>query len=378
MKIAIDARYLMSDFTGIGVYSEQLLQALGRLDDHNEYVVLVHESYDRELVLPDNFTLVEDPARPVSLRTLLSLSGTLREMKPDIVHSLMPLSPLLYKGKLVATVFDLQPLLDPDFTSMRPGWKRCAYDMFYRTSYARCLAHADYLICISYATKNDVIRLFPEMADKILVIHAGIDTAASVEPEENHVERVRQKFNLPQRYLFYLGSTRPNKNLPMMLDAFEEFLRRHPDQEDLHWVLVLNSDRFFDSFFASVRQRGLLRRIQIHEQVTESQKKVFLQQAELLYFVTRFEGFGLPVLEAQSIGTPVLGSDFGSIPEVAGHSALLADPDSRDSIVAALEQFYYEPGLKDALIEAGRENLRRFSWDDAAKEIVDMYENLLS
>jgi len=144
MRIAIDARYLRAECSGIGVYSEGLLKALGRLDQSNEYFVFVHSSYREDLELPDNFQVIEDYARPVSGRTMVSLHRPIEKLQPDALHSLFPLAPVFWKGKLGLTVHDLQPLVDPDFTGMRSPVRRFGYDMFYRLAYpfnmrrARC------------------------------------------------------------------------------------------------------------------------------------------------------------------------------------------------------------------------------------------------
>jgi len=98
----------------------------------------------------------------------------------------------------------------------------------------------------------------------------------------------------------------------------------------------------------------------------------------LLYFVTKFEGFGLPVLEAQAQGLPVLASTHGALPEIAGKAAILCDPDDVDSIVEGLARYFNDPALRDRMISAGYENLKRFSWEKAAQEVLNMYNHLLS
>src|SRR5690606_14938125 len=106
-----------------------------------------------------------------------------------------------------------------------------------------------YLLCISYATKHEVIRMYPEFADKILVVHAGIDEDARSLPIPETISRVEDNYDLPERFVMYLGSTRPNKNLWRMVDAFAEFISQNPEQNDLHLVMILNPDRFFDPLF---------------------------------------------------------------------------------------------------------------------------------
>ncbi len=378
MRIALDARYLAEDFSGIGVYSENLLEAIARADTENEYVVFVHASYRGDLVLGDNFEIVPDPGRPVSFRTMATFQSAVKRVGADLLHTLFPLAPAFWRGRLLVTVHDLQPLLDPEFTGRRSPWKRSLYDAFYHAAYPLTMRRADYLVCDSYATKETVMALLPDLAGKLLVVHGGVG-ADCVEPVDGElVERTREKFGLPERFLFYLGSTRPNKNLMRMLDAFEEFVRTHPEQDDLKWVLVVNQDRFFDPVFAAIRERDLLGRVQIHEQVSEAEKRVFYRMATLLYFVTKFEGFGLPVLEAQAQGLPVLASTHGALPEVAGPAAILRDPDDTDAIVDGLERFFADEPLRGRMVRLGLENVRRFTWENAAKETISMYEHLLA
>ncbi len=379
MKIFIDARYLRSTFSGIGTYSELLLQAMARQPQTHQYQVLVHSSYRGELNLPDNFDIITDDARPVSLRTLFTLQDVVHAYDPDIFHSLMPLWPLaLAKDyRTVATVYDLQPLLDPHFTSGRSALKRRAYDIFYRFAYRQCFTRADYLIAISHATKHDIGRCIPSAAEQVLVIHPGFDPEVTEPPTEEQIARVQEKYGLPQRFILYLGSTRPNKNLPRMLDAFEELLRRHPEDKDLKWVMVLKPDRFFDPFFANVRKKGLLRQVQIFDQVSELEKRVFFHKAQHLYFATMFEGFGLPVLEAQGNGLPVLASTHSALPEVAGKGAVLVDPEDANSIADGLERALYNQELRASIAEQGYTNINRFSWDEGAREVLNMYEHLL-
>jgi len=142
--------------------------------------------------------------------------------------------------------------------------------------------------------------------------------------------------------------------------------------------LVVKPDRFFDPFFAKVRERGLLSRVRIYNQVSEVERRVFYHLATLLYFVTKFEGFGLPVLEAHASGLPVLASTHGALPEIAGRAAILADPDDKDSIIEGLALFFSKPELRDVLVQLGYENVKRFSWKKTAREILNVYQHLFA
>ena len=378
MRIAIDARYMRSEFSGIGEYSENLVEALAREDRENEYVVFVHSSYHGNPEIGGNFTLVPERARPVSSRTVTTFGRAVRRQNADLLHSLFPLAPITWNGRLLATIHDLQPLIDPEFTGHRGPLKRFGYDLFYHFTYPAVLRKADFLISDSYATRQSILEMFPELTDKILVVYAGVGKDCFGIPSEEQMERVRDKYDLPRRFLFYLGSTRPNKNLLTMLEAFDLFVKRHPEQDDLHWVLVVKPDRFFDTVFARIRQKNLLRRVQIHEQVSEAERSVFYRLATVLYFVTKYEGFGLPVLEAQAQSLPVVASTHGALPEISGRDAVLCDPDDPENILSALEMVLSDEQLRARMIEGGLRNVTRFNWSRTAKEIVDMYNHLFA
>ncbi|PKO17491.1 hypothetical protein CVU37_08335 [candidate division BRC1 bacterium HGW-BRC1-1] len=378
MRIAIDARYLGEEFSGIGVYSQNLVEALAREETTHEFVVFVHKDFHDKLDVGDNFEVVSERARPVSIRTVATMQDAFRRHDIDLLHSLFPLVPFAWRKKLLLHVHDLQPLLDPDFTGNRSPWLRFLYDSFYQFSYPAALRHADYIASDSFATKASIRRLLPECGEKTLVVYGGVPAEAREVPSEDFINQTRKKYDLPQRFIFYIGSTRPNKNLLNMLEAFEDYTRKKPEDEDLIWVMVVNQDRFFEPIFARIRERGLLGRVRILEQISEAEKVAFYRMASLLYFVTKFEGFGLPVLEAQAQSLPVLASTHSALPEVAGRAAILVDADEPDEITAGLERFFSDPDLRTKMIETGLENVKRFTWQKTAKDVLAMYDHLFT
>lgn len=377
--IAIDARYISNQFSGIGVYSQNYLQALSALRLNAEFAIMIQDTYNEDLRLGSNFHIVKSSSRPVSVASLFGIERGFRRYAPNALHTLAPLVPLTWRDKrpLIATVHDMQPLQDRKFTWRENRLLTAAYDAFYRFAYPKCMRHADWIICPSYATKRYISEYVPDVADKVIVIHEAVPNDMT-RPSDKQIERTRNEYNLPKRYLLYIGSTRPNKNLKNMIEAFDTYIRSNSSGKDLHLVLVLKQDRFWEPISALIRERGLTERIHIFEDVSSIEKRVFYSQAELLYFVTKYEGFGLPVLEAQAMELPVLASTHSALPEIAGSSALLAEADSVDSIVDKLEVYFEQKnyGLRDSMIAAGLENTRRFSWQRVVREHLTLYKVL--
>lgn len=376
MRIAIDARYLSNEFTGIGYYSEHLAKHLIPSDPDNQYSVFVHESFERDLDLPDNAEVIPYHARPMSLNTLYEFGRAVNETGADLLHSFFPVTPQFLRIPSIVTVHDLQALRVPAFTGGRVYPVRKAYDLFYRWVYPSAIRRANYLISVSHATKLDVGRLNPQALAKTIVIYSGVDKSVGDRVGRADLQASREKYNLPPKFVLYLGSTRPNKNLPTMIRAFHRMQERFEETRDCYFVLVVNPDRFFEESHRLITKLRLQKRMRVYNQISELEKRCFYRMASGLFFVTKNEGFGIPLLEAQCAGLPVLAADHASLPEIANGTALLADPDDPTQIARRLRRLLTDDKLRERLIADGKENIERFSWNKAADAVREMYHHL--
>jgi len=377
MRIVIDARYLTRKFSGIRMYSERLLEHLALQDKENEYFCFVRSDYTRPLALGENFHLLRYPSPPLSLRTIFSLHRVISRIQPDFFHTLFPLMPIFYKGKLLVNVYDLQPLLMKEWTGRRFLPLKKMYDLFYRWIYPYTFKRADWIIAISQATKDALTDLFPHLAEKTLVIHAGIDPEVGELQNSNVFENLVKKHNIPTRYILYVGSTRPNKNIPTMLKAFALLAKRHQDTLDVAFVLVLTPDRFLADIKHVINELHLSSKVIILDPVSQTEKHALYTNAQMLFFATRLEGFGFPLLEAQAYGAPVVASRDYSLPEIAGDSALLVDPFDTSALAEAMFRALSDQALRKELIQKGKENITNFSWQRTAKMVLEVYHHLI-
>jgi glycosyltransferase involved in cell wall biosynthesis len=376
MRIAIDARYLTAEYTGIGTFSIRFLEALSDLEPEHEFEVLVHESFTGKLQLGPNFRVHEHPAPAVSLASVSTIGRFLASLEPDLVHATFPLTSPAWRGPLISTFHDLQPMLDPDFHGARPWIQRAAYGAFYRWAYHGTLRRSLYVLCDSHYTRRQIQEWQPTYAGKCHVVHLGVGPEASLHPTPEEQERVFEERSLPDRFVLYLGSTRPNKNLVRMLDGFLKYKAAFPD-DPVKWVMVVRPDRFFEPVLNRLRRDGLLGEVKILEQVTETEKRVLMARTEALLFVTLYEGFGLPVLEAQALGTPVLISRDGALPEVGGSAALAVDGHDSDSIMSGIVTILRDEQKRAELRQRGPQNAARFTWAAHARETLNVYEHLV-
>ncbi|MBN1515069.1 glycosyltransferase family 4 protein [Candidatus Sumerlaeota bacterium] len=381
MRIGIDARYLNGEFSGIATYSERLIENIAQLDTHNEYVVYVHPGLRRKLNTGANFKIRTYNARAVSLRTMWDFGKFIEPDRLDLLHSHFPLAPITWEGPLLTTVHDLQAITVPDFTARRKWLVRKLYDLFYRFAYPVTIKRSRYIIAVSKATAHEIATLFPEKAHDTIVTHSGLDESYFVPPDPQVEEETIEKLGLPPYFVLYIGSTRPNKNLPNMIRAFGKVIEHSQNLKNdvlnnLNLVLIINPDRFFAPCRELIKRLGISDRVSIYRQLSEEQIKVFYRRARLLSFVTKNEGFGFPMLEAQACGTPVLAANHGALPEIANGSTLIVDPDDVDDITGGLIRLLINDSLIEQCRKAGLANARRYTWKSAAERVHEIYENL--
>jgi glycosyltransferase involved in cell wall biosynthesis len=375
MRIGIDARFLGVANSNLAKYSENLLLALSRRDEKNQYVVFVHGNLARKLKLGANFRLAPLRGRPLGLGAMARLSAALRREQLDVLHVHFPLMPLFFRRPTFITVHDMLPFARDhgDFgTRLRP-WRWLWTYLLYPVS----IQKAKWIICVSHATRRNLSNLFPDAFHKSAVVHSGVNEKFSAPIESATRELIRAHLELPERYLIYSGSTRPDKNLAGLLGLFALLRERHPDLEDLHLVLELAGDESLGPPPEKLIQaRRLEAVVRIVRHAREEERRVLLEDARALVLLSRNEGFGFPVIEAQLCGLPVMVADSGALPEIAGEGAVLVDPDNLETAASLLGRLVSDETLRAWLIEKGRANAKRFDWNRAAEQLVQMFELL--
>jgi len=220
------------------------------------------------------------------------------------------------------------------------------------------------LIAVSQATANDLTHFYGTPAHKIHVIHEAHDLASANPPSSS--TPIMRAWQRP--YALYVGTIQPRKNLARLIKAYIKLHEAH----DLSWDLVIVGGSGWRSagLEAQVQARGLSDRIHFTGYVADEELPTLYTNARFFCFPSLFEGFGLPVLEAQSYGAPVMTANNSSLPEIAGDAALLVDPTDVDAIADAMLRLSQDEVLRQQLITAGYRNVQRFSWVKAAQETL--------
>jgi glycosyltransferase involved in cell wall biosynthesis len=284
------------------------------------------------------------------------------------VHSLHYSFPLLSFGrfKRFVTVCDMSFFLYPE---LHVPAKRLFFQFFIRR-----LPKVEGLLFISASTMHDFMRFFPECNTAQCVIPLGADLARlDMAPNASVLEELRQKFNI-DRFILYVGTIEPRKNILGLVKAFEQCAAAHPD---LKLVIAGKLGWDYDDVLQYVYGSSISERIVLTGYINETQKHALLKSAQLFTYVSFYEGFGLPVLEGMAAGVPTVTSNISSMPEVAGNGAVQVDPNDIDQIANAMRKLLDDPAERALLKERGLAQSRMFTWESMTAKSLGFYREVL-
>ncbi len=367
MKIGIDAsRAFSRERTGIEEYSYQVLKHLrDKLDGHQ--VVLYITSCEINEIRKTDWIPKDWKIKIIKWPRFWTQGGLSLEMLLHPVEVLFVPShvvPLIHPVKTVMTVHGLEYEMMPEAYSV---WAR----LYMRLSIKLSCRAAGRIIAVSENTKKDLMRLYKIPAEKIRVVYEGANKNFKFEIL-NLKSNQNDKILNYKPYLLFVGRLEKRKNIEGIIEAFKILKEKHKIPHKL--VLAGNPSFGYKDLKFRIENSFQISnfKFQIIElgYVDEATKWQLLSQADVFLFPTFYEGFGLPILEAQSAGTPVVTSNVSSLPEVAGEAAAYCDPTEPISIVEAVQSILSDPARKKDLVEKGLENLERFSWEKCATEIA--------
>ena len=368
MKIGIDAsRLAVGQRTGTENYAFQVIKGLVSLADRYDQLTLYFNQPPSPLVLHG---LNLDPA--VELKTLpfprmwthARLSREMLQHPPDRLFVPAHVLPLLHPPRSVVTIHDLGYLYFPQAHTTS---SRLYLDRFTRFSARR----ASRVIAVSQATRRDLIRHYNLDPARITVIHHGYDHQR-YQPITDLALRqtARQHYGIgPGRFLLYVGTLQPRKNLERLMDAFEALIA-DPQFDDLKLVLCGRPGWLSEPIVARAARLEATRpgRVVLTGYLADDHLPVLLSEASGFVFPSLYEGFGMPVLEAMACGCPVVCSNSSSLPEVAGEAALYHHPLDTAALTDALRRLLTQPALAADLRQRGLQQASRFSWERCAAQ----------
>jgi len=391
MRIIIDVRLLSKGgSSGIEEYTRNLVSSIVEHDTENEYTLF----YNGWRKVPITCQL---DGRPIDKCRVVSKSipnklfdatsrflnwpkvEDLARFDPGVKAATTPGSTAVFSPHFnilstnlphIITFHDLSFLHHPDFFSRKQRvWH-------WLQNYKKTAAQAARIIAISEFTKHDLVNLLGVPPEKTSVIYSGIHPSfRPLPPDSPELAEFKNKYKLTAPFVLYLGTLEPRKNVPALIRAFD-ILKQNPAHRDLELVLAGPVGWLADEVFREARQARARAQIRFLGHLKAEDRVLLYNASSVFAFPSFFEGFGFPPLEAQACGVPVVASNRTSLPEILGTSAKLINPWRVGDIAGALEELLTPGAERERAIQEGIKNASRFTWAEAAKKTIEVYNKI--
>jgi glycosyltransferase involved in cell wall biosynthesis len=370
MRIAFDGTTLRPARTGVGYYTEHLLHHLVKESADDEIVVVSNRPIDTVAPLPPQVRVVTSSSRvPRIVWMQMVAPRLLRRLRVDVAHFTNGMLPLAVPVPTVVTIHDMSLTMFPKYhPPRRVLLNRPLVDVAAR--------RADAIITVSESAKRDIVRLYGSQEERIHVVHEA--AAPSFQPVVDPVvlDRVRQRYDLAERFILYVGTIEPRKNLPKLIEGFAS--RRKSGQLP-HQLVCAGPYGWLSRDI-----EDLIDRLQIEDAIRFTGYIPFddlaalYSLAEMFVFPSLYEGFGLPVVEAMACGTPVVTGHVAALAEIGGGAVEQVARLDADTLGEAMVRLAGDRQRREQLSVLGRERAQLFSWERAARETLKVYRDTVA
>lgn len=377
MRVLFDFTQIPLKRTGVGVYADNLLVNLISVLRDQDTLIVVAQNDDQKVLNAirglQNAQLLTIPSRVFRNRALLFgfeqliLPLIAVFQRADLIHSLHYTHPLVAWTRRIVTIHDMTFFLYPELhTRSRRGIMR----FFIRHAIKR----AEALIFDSQSSQKDAERILP-IGDNLRSV-APLGVSPQPIEEDNSCDKLPAELSGSTRYLLFVGTIEPRKNIVRIVQAFERIAKQHPR---LQLVFAGKLGWYTDEIVAAIKNSPMSERIHSLGFVSDDQKWALLRNCQVLVYPSLYEGFGLPILEGMAAGAPVVTSNLSSMPEAAGDAALLVDPLDVEAIANAIAVLLEADGQqRQILVKRGKQNVERFTWKGTAVATYSAYCSLIS
>lgn len=367
MRIAVNTRFLLKDkLEGMGIYTLEIVKRMVLNHPEDEFIFFFDRAYDKKFVFAHNVTpvVVYPSARHPILWDIwfeLSLPYYLKKYKADVFFSTDGHLSLKTNVPTVMCLHDLAYLHYPKMVSSRVL-------SYYQKRIPQFIEKANKIICVSKFVKQDIQKHFRQVdSNKIVAIHNAC-SKTNFDSKLSKKETLG-KYSSGRAYIFYVGAIHPRKNIKTLIEAFELFASENKEVD----LLIAGRLAWQNDALKNIYENSAVKdRIKLLGYVSDESLTSILSHAMLFVYPSLLEGFGLPILEAFHAEVPVISSNVTSMPEVAGNAAILVDPKSKKELAQAIKSLVDSKELRSALVEKGKVQREKFSWDRAAGKVYEL------
>ena len=377
MKIGIDARFVGPSGTGLGKYAEKLIENLIKIDCKNQYFIFLGKANWDYLKLGKNFKKILADVPWYSLSEQVKLPKIFEKQSLDLLHVPHFNAPIFYKGLFIITIHDLihHQFSESSVTTKNPlifKIKRFGYRFV--INYA--IKNSQKILVPSNFVKNELIKTFGVNPQKITVTYEAAEEEyfqkSNVKSQRSNV---LEKFSIRKPFLIYVGNAYPHKNLEKLLEAFK-ILTTNYELKTINLILVCPRNVFLKRLQENIEEQGLEDQVSLTGYIPARELSIIFRQAKTYVFPSLSEGFGIPGLNAMAAGLPVICSNIPTLKEVYGDAALYFNPHNPKDIAAKIQEVITNQQLSSDLVEKGREQVKKYSWQKMAQETLDVYESV--
>ncbi len=374
LTIGYDAKRAVSNGTGLGNYCRTLLNDLGTIDTTDSFRLYVpdlgRDDLRSQLDMPRNMSFVTPANKLVKpLRSLWRIKGIVNDLKRDgvdIYHGLtgeLPLGLSEAGIKSVVTIHDLIFMRCPEYYN--------PVDVaIYKWKFRNTCKQADRIIAISECTRRDIMELGEIDDSRIDVVYQSCDTRFRLQVSPEQKQDVRARYSLPKRYVLFVGTIEERKNALLAAQALPYL------SDEIHLVLVGRQTAYAKTITSFARQNGLANRIHMLSGVPTSDLYAIYQQAECFVYPSRYEGFGIPVIEAIQSRLPVIACTGSCLEEAGGPDNVYVDPDEPQEMAMAIKSITDNPDAARQIVTRSLDYIRRFENGNVAQEMLNVYRSL--
>jgi glycosyltransferase involved in cell wall biosynthesis len=377
MKIGIEGQRLYRKKKhGMDMVALELIKNLQKIDTQNEYVIFVKPDEDNACIpLAPNFKVVELRGGPYPTWEQIALPHAARKEGCELLHCTSNTGPIWSKVSLITILHDIIYLESVSVFKKSGTWYQKFGNMYRRLVVPTVARKSKKVITVSNFEKER-IRNFMGLGDNLTAIYNGVGEHFEKITDKDVLLEAKQKYKLPDNFMFFLGNTDPKKNTPNVLKAFADF----NSKSDIKYKLVMldYEENALMQVLNDIGHPELRIDIVMAGYVPNSEMPAIINQCKVFLYPSLRESFGIPILEGMACGVPVITSNTSSMPEIAGDAAILVDPTKPDEIVAAIDVILKDEKFRDSLCEKGIERAAQFSWKHMAEKYLELYKELLN
>jgi glycosyltransferase involved in cell wall biosynthesis len=382
-RIGIDARFYGPLGKGLGRYTQEIVDRVTTLDRKNYYVVfLSHKNFDEFVSENPRVKKVLADVHWYGLAEQIIMPRLIAQEKIDLMHFPHFNVPIFCPTKFVVTIHDLILTKFPTTRASTLGpVKYFLKNIAYRFVINRAIQRSEKVIAVSHYTKDDIISQFNVDPKKIIMIYEGVagleDSTDKRYAAKLKSAEILSGYCILEPYLLYVGNAYPHKNLEMLVSVFLKLRKKF---SDLKLVLVGRDDYFYLRLKEFAQKESSLKDFEaiiFPGYVPDEDLQTLFKHAALYVFPSKYEGFGLPPLEAMSYGCPVVSSNTTCLPEIMENAAIYFNPHDEKTIVSVIQEILNDQFLRSELVKKGYEQIKKYNWENAAHQTVTVYQGVL-